>query len=48
VNEVTVNGQAVPLTHEINPHRTGAARVDRAVLMDGLNQAKNVIRIKVG
>jgi cellobiose phosphorylase len=48
VSEVTVNGQAVPLTHETNPHRKGAARVDRAVLMDGLNREQNAIRIKVG
>ncbi|HEY0682690.1 MAG TPA: hypothetical protein VGD45_10195 [Steroidobacter sp.] len=48
VGEVSVNGQSLPLTHDANPYRKGAARVERAALIAKLDQPDNAIRIKVG
>jgi cellobiose phosphorylase len=48
VSAVTVNGQAVAISHDANPYRTGAARVERALLVGKLDRADNTIQIKVG
>ncbi|MFC4309906.1 GH36-type glycosyl hydrolase domain-containing protein [Steroidobacter flavus] len=48
VSSVIVNGQAMSLSHDANPYRTGAARVERALLVDKLDRADNTIQIKVG
>jgi cellobiose phosphorylase len=48
VSAVSVNGQSVPLAHDANPYRKGAARIDRALLIGKLDQPDNTIQIKVG
>lgn len=48
VSAVTVNGQPVSITHDANPYRLGAARVDRTSLAGRLDQPNNIIDIKVG
>jgi cellobiose phosphorylase len=48
VRAVEVNGDDVALTHDANPYRTGAARIDRAALLDKLNLPDNTIHIKLG
>ena len=48
VNAVTVNGQAVSITHDANPYRKGAARMDRESLARRLDQSTNIIQVKVG
>jgi cellobiose phosphorylase len=48
VSAVKVNGLDVPITHDVNPHRKGAARVDRALLASKLDQPHNTVHIKVG
>jgi cellobiose phosphorylase len=48
VSAVSVNGQSMPLTHDANPYRKGAARIERALLISKLDQADNTIQIKVG
>ena len=48
VSEVSVNGQNISLTHDANPYRKGAARIDRATLIAKLDRPDNTITIKVG
>lgn len=48
VSAVSVNGHDVPLTHDANPYRKGAARLQRAFLVARLDQPHNTLRIKVG
>lgn len=48
VSAVSVNGQDLPLRHDANPYRKGAARIDRALLIGELDQPDNTIKIKVG
>jgi cellobiose phosphorylase len=48
VSSVIVNGAALPLTNDTNPHRKGAARLDRAQLVARLDRADNTIQLKVG
>lgn len=48
VTAVAVNGKNVSLTHDANPYRTGAARVDREQLARLLDQPKNTIVVHVG
>ncbi|MBL8269137.1 GH36-type glycosyl hydrolase domain-containing protein [Steroidobacter sp.] len=48
VSAVKVNGQDVALTHDANPYRKGAARIDRALLTAKLDRPDNSIQIKVG
>ncbi|MBM0103847.1 hypothetical protein JM946_03790 [Steroidobacter sp. S1-65] len=48
VSEVNVNGQNISLTHDANPYRKGAARIDRVTLIARLDQPDNTITIKVG
>jgi cellobiose phosphorylase len=48
VSAVSVNGQAVSLTHDANPYRRGAARIERAQLVSKLDRPDNTVQIKVG
>jgi cellobiose phosphorylase len=48
VDAVTVNGQPVSITHDANPYRKGAARVDRASLVTQLDRPSNTINVKAG
>jgi cellobiose phosphorylase len=48
VSAVSVNGQALPLSHDANPYRTGAARIERALFVGKLDRPDNTIQIKVG
>jgi cellobiose phosphorylase len=48
VSAVSVNGQALSLSHDANPYRKGAARIERARLVGKLDRADNTIQIKVG
>lgn len=48
VTAVTVNGQPVSITHDANPYRKGAARVDRTNLVSQLDRPSNTIQVKVG
>jgi cellobiose phosphorylase len=48
VSAVTVNGEAVPLSHDANPYRKGAARIERALLVGKLDRPDNTIQINVG
>lgn len=48
VSAVTVNGQNMALTHDANPYRKGAARIERAALISKLDRPDNTIQIKVG
>ncbi len=48
VSAVIVNGQAMPLSHDPNPYRTGAARIERGSLVGKLDRPDNTIQIKVG
>jgi cellobiose phosphorylase len=47
VNALHVNDQALPLTHDANPHRRGAARVARAAFVGHLRKEGNVVRISL-
>jgi len=48
VGSVVVNGRSLPLTYAANPHRRGAARMDRKAFTDKLVQEGNVIKVSVG
>ncbi|MDY6946025.1 MAG: hypothetical protein SXG53_09920 [Pseudomonadota bacterium] len=48
VSAVTVNAQSMSLTHDANPYRKGAARIERALLISKLDQADNTMQIKLG
>jgi cellobiose phosphorylase len=48
VNAITVNDQPISLSHDANPYRKGAARVDLASFASRLDREKNVIGIEVG
>ena len=48
VSQVSVNGHSMSLTHDANPYRKGAARIERAALISKLDQPDNTIQIKVG
>jgi cellobiose phosphorylase len=48
VTAVKVNSHDVSLSHDPNPYRTGAARVDRAQLSRLLNQPQNSVVVQVG
>lgn len=48
VSAVSINGEALALTNDANPHRTGAARIERAAFVGKLDRADNTIQIKVG
>lgn len=48
VSTVAVNGQPISITHDANPYRKGAARVDRASLASRLDRSSNLINVKVG
>jgi cellobiose phosphorylase len=48
VSAVSVNGQAISLTHDANPYRKGAARVERALLIGKLNRPDNTLQVRVG
>lgn len=48
VTAISVNGHDVSFTHETNPYRTGAARIDRAQLLPRLDQPKNTMVVHVG
>jgi Cellobiose phosphorylase len=48
VTAVSVNGHALPLSHDANPYRKGAARIERALLVGKLDRPDNTIQIKVG
>lgn len=47
VNSVAIDGQQMALTHQPNPHRRGAARIDRTEFVDRL-QAGGRIDLSVG
>ncbi|HEY0943477.1 MAG TPA: hypothetical protein VGE08_25560 [Steroidobacter sp.] len=48
VSAVSVNGHDVPLSHDANPYRKGAARIHRSLLVSKLDQPHNTVKIKVG
>jgi 1,2-beta-oligoglucan phosphorylase len=48
VTAVSVNGLDVSLSHDANPYRTGAARMDRTQLLRLLDRPKNTVVIQVG
>ena len=48
VTGVSVNGRDVSLSHDVNPYRTGAARIERDQLSRLLDQPKNDILVRVG
>jgi cellobiose phosphorylase len=48
VTAVSVNGHDVSLSHDANPYRTGAARIERAELTRLLDRPKNTILVRVG
>lgn len=48
VSAVRVNGQSVSLTHDANPYRKGAARIERASLIGRLDRPDNTVQIEVG
>ena len=48
VNTVVLNGQTLPFTRGANPHRRGAALVDRAQVQRLLAAGRNVLRIDLG
>ena len=48
VNAITLNETPVPFDAEMNPHRRGAALVDRATVAKLLRTAGNVLRIDIG
>jgi cellobiose phosphorylase len=48
VTAVKVNGHDVSLSHDANPYRTGAARIERAQLTRMLDRPKNAILVHVG
>lgn len=48
VSAVTINGHDAPLSHDPNPYRTGAARIEREQLLRLLSQTKNTIVVHVG
>lgn len=48
VNAVRVNGQSVPLTHDNNPYRKGAARIGRDDFVARLDRPDNTLQITVG
>jgi cellobiose phosphorylase len=48
VDAVSVNGQSLPLTHDHNPYRKGAARIGRDTLIARLDRADNSMQITVG
>ena len=48
VNAVVLNGQTLPFTRGANPHRRGAALVDRAQVQRLLAAGRNVLRIDLG
>jgi cellobiose phosphorylase len=47
VTSVQINDQPMPLTHDANPYRRGAARVVRAAFVGQLRKEGNVVRISV-
>lgn len=47
VDSVTIDGQRLALTHQPNPHRRGAARIDRAEFVQRL-RAGSKIEVSVG
>ena len=48
VTAVSVNGEDVSFSHDANPYRTGAARIDRAQLLRRLDQPNNTVVVRVG
>jgi 1,2-beta-oligoglucan phosphorylase len=48
VNDIVLNGDRLPFTHEANPHRRGAARVDAAAIRERLTQSRNTLAIDLG
>ena len=48
VNDIVLNGDRLPFTHDANPHRRGAARVAAAAVRDRLTRARNTLAIDLG
>lgn len=48
VNEIALNGAKLPLSHQANPHRRGAARVSAEALTGGLRGTRNILAIDLG
>jgi cellobiose phosphorylase len=48
VNDIVLNGEKLPFTHEPNPHRRGAARVPAEVVLDRLTRTRNSLAIDLG
>lgn len=48
VREVSLNGRTMPFESAPNPHRRGAARIDRALVESGLRDDANTLRLRVG
>ncbi|MET0535905.1 MAG: hypothetical protein ABW171_16935 [Steroidobacter sp.] len=48
VSAVSVNGHDVSLSHDANPYRTGAARIERTQLQRLLDQSRNTVVVHVG
>lgn len=48
VSAVSVNGQDLRLTYDANPHRKGAARIERALFVGELDRPDNTLQVKVG
>jgi len=48
VNDIVLNGDRLPFTHEANPHRRGAARVAAAAVRERLTLGRNTLTIDLG
>lgn len=48
VNDIVLNGEKLPFTHEANPHRRGAARVASAAVLERLTRNRNILAIDLG
>jgi hypothetical protein len=48
VTAIALNGTPLTFTSRHNPHRRGAAVVDRNAVIERLTAAKNVLAIEVG
>jgi cellobiose phosphorylase len=48
VRGVTLNGEALPFTRVLNPHRPGAAQVSAGLLLERLGRGRNLLAIDLG
>ena len=48
VEDVQINGRSLPLTHDPNPFRTGAARLPLVMFRSRLVEGDNAVSVRLG